>query len=188
VNRIETIALTRYVQALCPAQKLDQYSADAWHDVLGDLPLGLAKKAAAMCARQKPFVAPSEIVAAAIRLRRAVRAQIDKEAKEANPPDGGAEYVQWRRKQSAELTAEADRQIADNVYDLTSVDLTEDLSSPGAMFGSHHTLTRIDGRREIEPPRRIEDEPTVPLAEVLARARAIRDANREQAPAEDATA
>lgn len=31
----EAIMLCRYVQALCPAQKFDQYTPDAWLDALG---------------------------------------------------------------------------------------------------------------------------------------------------------
>jgi len=182
MNHTETIELTRYVQALCPAQKLDQYSADAWHDVIGDLPLGLAKRAAAACARQKPFVAQSEIVAAAIRLRRAVKAQIDREANDVvNPPQGGLAYVEWRRQRSIEATREADRRIARGVYDLTKVDIAEDLGGEEALFNDPRPLTRVDGRPAIEA-KRIEDEPTVPLAEVLAKAREIRDASREPKP------
>ena len=183
MNRTETLALTRYVQALCPAQKLDQYSSDAWHDVLGDLPIGLAKRAAAACARQKPFVSPSEIVAAAIRLRRAVKAQIQREVDETGilPPLGGLEYVAWRRARSIEATREAYRRIAGGVYDLTKVDIAEDLGGEEALFNDPRPLTRVDGRPAIEA-KRIEDEPTVPLAEVLAKAREIREANREPQP------
>jgi hypothetical protein len=174
MNHTETIELTRYVQALCPAQKLDQYSADAWHDVLGDLPLGVAKKAAASCARLKPFVAPSEIIGAAFRLRRAVCAQVERETEETDAPQDGHAYVAWRRRRVAEIRAEADRRIGGNVYDLSRVDVSGDVYAESEPVA----LDRIDGRPAIEA-RRIEDEPTVPLAEVLEKARAIRDASRE---------
>lgn len=57
----ETVMLARYVRALCPQQKFDEYTADAWHDVLGDLPLNDARAAAAAVARRQPFVSPAEI-------------------------------------------------------------------------------------------------------------------------------
>lgn len=58
----EAVVLTRYVKALCPQQKIDTYTPDAWHDLLGDLPLGEARAAAAAVARRQPFVSPSEII------------------------------------------------------------------------------------------------------------------------------
>ncbi|SFY52098.1 zinc finger domain-containing protein [Streptomyces sp. F-1] len=57
----ETVVLARYVRALCPQQKFDEYTPDAWHDVLGDLPLDAARTAAAAVARRQPFVSPAEI-------------------------------------------------------------------------------------------------------------------------------
>lgn len=59
----ETVMLARYVRALCPQQKFDEFTPDAWHDVLGHCPLGDAREAAARIARNQPFVAPSEILA-----------------------------------------------------------------------------------------------------------------------------
>src|SRR5690606_40823645 len=60
----ETAILARYVRALCPQQKFDEYTPDAWHDVLGDIPLDAARAAAASVARRQPFVSPAEIRAA----------------------------------------------------------------------------------------------------------------------------
>lgn len=59
----ETVILARYVRALCPQQKFDEYTPDAWHDVLGDWPLATARTAAAAVAKQQPFVSPAEIIA-----------------------------------------------------------------------------------------------------------------------------
>ena len=33
----ETLLLTRYVKACCPQQAMDDFTPDAWHDLLGDL-------------------------------------------------------------------------------------------------------------------------------------------------------
>lgn len=58
----ETVILARYVRALCPQQKFDEYTPDAWHDVLADYALADARPAAAAVARRQPFVSPSEII------------------------------------------------------------------------------------------------------------------------------
>jgi hypothetical protein len=61
MNSQEAAVLCRYVRALCPQQKFDEFTPDAWHDVLGDYQLTDARQAAARIARRQPFVAPSEI-------------------------------------------------------------------------------------------------------------------------------
>ncbi|MFD0384643.1 hypothetical protein ACFQ2B_27690 [Streptomyces stramineus] len=58
----ETVVLARYVRALCPQQKFDEYTPDAWHDVLGGYPLAAARAAAAAVAGRQPFVSPAEII------------------------------------------------------------------------------------------------------------------------------
>lgn len=58
----ETVVLARYVRALCPQQKFDEYTPDAWHDVLGDYPLEAARRAAATVAKRQPFISPAEII------------------------------------------------------------------------------------------------------------------------------
>jgi len=72
MNSQEAAVLCRYVSALCPAQKIDEYSADAWFDMLGDLPLPIAKLAAVEVAKRQPFVAPADIHTMVGRMRRAV--------------------------------------------------------------------------------------------------------------------
>lgn len=61
MNRQEAVALARYVKACCPQQAIDEYTPDAWHDLLGDLDLDACRQAAARVARRQPFVAPAEI-------------------------------------------------------------------------------------------------------------------------------
>jgi hypothetical protein len=69
MNPDETVMLARYVRALCPQQKFDEYTPDAWHDVLGDYTLLECRGAAAEMARRQPFVSPAEIIGV-IRQRR----------------------------------------------------------------------------------------------------------------------
>ena len=47
----EVVVLARYVRALCPQQKFDEYTPDAWHDLLGDLSLADCRQAAETLAR-----------------------------------------------------------------------------------------------------------------------------------------
>lgn len=57
----EAVLLTRYVEACCPQQRFDEYTPDAWFDLLGDLDFDDCKEAAKSVARRQPFVAPAEI-------------------------------------------------------------------------------------------------------------------------------
>lgn len=68
----DTVLLVGYVRALCPQQKFDEYSPDAWYDVLHDYSLDEAKTAAASVASRQPFVAPGEIATEVRKQRRAL--------------------------------------------------------------------------------------------------------------------
>jgi hypothetical protein len=48
---------------------MDEYTADAWHDLLGDLDLDECRAAVVAVARRQPFVAASEIRTEAKRAR-----------------------------------------------------------------------------------------------------------------------
>ncbi|MDF2708150.1 MAG: hypothetical protein K0R62_3802 [Nonomuraea muscovyensis] len=74
----ETVVLARYVRALCPQQKFDEYTPDAWHDVLRDYTLAEARTAAAEVARHQAFVAPGEI-ATEVRKQRRTLVSVDAE-------------------------------------------------------------------------------------------------------------
>lgn len=65
----ETVALARIVRASCPQQKFDEYTPDAWHDLLGDLSLNDCRNAVRTVAARQPFVSPSEIRAEVQRIR-----------------------------------------------------------------------------------------------------------------------
>lgn len=71
MDDLESVMITRYVKALCPQQKFDEYTADAWFDVLGPYTLDDCKRSAALIAGRQPFVAPAEIVAEVKKLRNA---------------------------------------------------------------------------------------------------------------------
>lgn len=61
MNAPETLALLRYVTACCPAQKVDEYTPEAWTDLLGDLRYADAKEAARNLAQSQDFIAPKDV-------------------------------------------------------------------------------------------------------------------------------
>lgn len=64
MNPKEAVALTRYVRALCPQQKFDEFTADAWGDVLAPYELDDCRAACVVLARKQPFISPAEIIEA----------------------------------------------------------------------------------------------------------------------------
>jgi hypothetical protein len=123
----ETVVLARYVRALCPQQKFDEYTPDAWHDVLGGYPLTDARAAAATVARRQPFVAPSEIITE-IRRTRAEKAHgfqgpgLPAEIPDADPDEIQAYLAALRQQRSraaagVELKARPVAQLVAGVVD-----------------------------------------------------------------------
>lgn len=69
MNATQSLALTRFVRAACPQQKLDEYTPDAWHELLADLPFTGCKAAVVELAKRQPFISPAEIRTEVRRLR-----------------------------------------------------------------------------------------------------------------------
>ncbi len=63
MKRSDVVKLVAYVTQLAPAQQFDEYTSDAWHDVLGDLPASLdqARTATAAVAKEQQWIYPSAI-------------------------------------------------------------------------------------------------------------------------------
>lgn len=136
MNEEETVVLARYVRALCPGQKFDEYTADSWHDVLADFALVDARAAAASVARKQPFVSPAEIIAE-IRKQRDDRAAgfqgpgLSAEVPDADPDDvqaylsalrglrtRAADGLPMRRRPVAELVAGIGHKVPDEVAEV----------------------------------------------------------------------
>ena len=58
---LESASLCRFAKACCPQQAFDEYTPDAWHELLGDLSFADCKEALTAVVRRQPFVAPAEI-------------------------------------------------------------------------------------------------------------------------------
>jgi hypothetical protein len=71
VNDSEVVALCRYIAALTPAQQWDEFTADAWADILpGDLTLDDARAAVIVIKQRQQWVDPSDIIAEVRQARR----------------------------------------------------------------------------------------------------------------------
>ena len=139
--KTEAAALCRYLQACCPQQKFDQFTSDAWFDLLADMPYGLAKLAAQRVASRQPFVSPSEIIATAKAMRKAVDPHITRlldDIEGAAPSDPDTDWIAWckgRRERVAYL-----------------VDLA--IATKAATFGDEllEQVTAVDaGRLPLQP-------------------------------------
>ncbi|MEV5911095.1 hypothetical protein AB0M00_19605 [Streptomyces chartreusis] len=97
----EVVVLAAYVHALCPAQKIDQYTPDAWIDVFEAVPqfsLADCREGASRVAGRQPFVAPAEIIAEVRKLRETRLADFQYEPVEG---ETGKESIARRRAQVA---------------------------------------------------------------------------------------
>lgn len=68
----EATALLAYIKQVAPHQRIDEYTADAWADVLEDVTFEPARLAAKRLLKRQPFVAPSEIIAEVARHQREI--------------------------------------------------------------------------------------------------------------------
>lgn len=65
----EAVALCRFAKACCPQQAFDEYTPDAWGELLSDLRFEDCKTALTNVAKRQPFVSPAEIRAEVKRIR-----------------------------------------------------------------------------------------------------------------------
>jgi hypothetical protein len=81
MKRSDVVALVAYATQLQPAQQFDEYTADAWFDVLGDLKADAsqARQATAAVAKTERWIYPS-----------AIRAELETLLRNANPPERAA--------------------------------------------------------------------------------------------------
>ncbi|MEU1309455.1 hypothetical protein ABZ419_11250 [Streptomyces cinnamoneus] len=108
MNEEETVMLARYVRALCPQQRFDEYTADAWHDLLSPYSLDEARAAVTRhIAAGNAFVAVGEIVT---EIRKARNDRLDRHT-EAEPPAGDLGDRTYKAALLAERRAIADGRI-----------------------------------------------------------------------------
>lgn len=98
----EAVKLCRMVKAICPAQAMDEYTPDTWHELLGDLDLGVAVAAVKELGQTHRFIAPADIHAEVARRRREILASTTTAAEPEwlaalDGDEHTAAYLQWRR-------------------------------------------------------------------------------------------
>lgn len=101
----EVVVLTRLVKAACPQQVIDEFTPDAWFDLLGDLSLADCKAAVATVGKSQPFIAPCEIRAEVRRIR---DNRFDRAAIPAPPPELADDFPAYRAALHAARVAAAD--------------------------------------------------------------------------------
>ena len=65
----EAVMLCRFAKACCPQQQFDEYTPDAWFELLNDLRFEDCKQGLLDVVKTQPFVSPAEIRAAVRRVR-----------------------------------------------------------------------------------------------------------------------
>lgn len=125
----ETVALLRIVRAVCPAQKFDEFTSDAWAELLDDLRLDDCTLAVKHLGRRQPFIAPSDIRSEVKRIR---KDRLDRVPFPAPPPDlTPLETIAWQR--------QVTREIADGTYQHPS-----ELVGTRPMPAIENTFRRVD--------------------------------------------
>lgn len=104
MNNREAVMLVRYVRALCPSQKIDEFTPDAWSDVLAGYELDDCRAACVALAARQPFIAPAEIIT---EVRKARRARLENFVYEPDGLETPEEYLDNYRRQIATVASGA---------------------------------------------------------------------------------
>ncbi|MFF4552761.1 hypothetical protein [Streptomyces sp. NPDC001422] len=154
MNSQEVAALVRYVRATCPQQRIDEYTADAWYDVLFPFTVDEARTAiAAHVAAGNAFIAAGEIVTS-IR-----RARSDRMARHTDPtpaadPDNVAAYQAELR---ATRAAVATGQQQPAHHELTAGPMHPDVAARLRTLGTYvprQVDDALDAYRPVKAARR----------------------------------
>lgn len=121
MNHVETVQLTYTLQAICPAQKIDRYTPDAWQPILADISYDDAMAAITAIARNhdsRPlFIDPRQILNQA---RKTKADTYERNPPQTPPPTDPQQYLQWARS--------GGREIARNNDDVPAIE--SDILSP----------------------------------------------------------
>lgn len=105
------VVLTRYVRAHCPAQKIDEYTAEAWLETFNALPfpvsLNDAKAAVIQLGTEHDFIAPKDIVEVLreVHAERMRQARLQREQQQRNDPE-------WQERERRSIQHEMDMKTA----------------------------------------------------------------------------
>lgn len=93
----EAVILCRFARSICPQQHFDEFTPDAWGEVLGNLRLVDCKEALVELATKQPFVSPAEIRTEVRRIRRQRTSDFGvlPDPPSSIDPDDTAAYCAW---------------------------------------------------------------------------------------------
>lgn len=94
----EAVMLSAYVENACPQQKFNEFTGEAWGDLLADVRYVDALEAVKTLGKKQPFISPSEIIAE-VRVVRSKRIA-DEVVHSLHPPadldpDDPKAYIAW---------------------------------------------------------------------------------------------
>jgi hypothetical protein len=153
MNSQQAAVLCRYVRALCPQQKFDEYTADAWHDVLHDYLLEEARTAAATLANRQAFIAPGEIATEIRRMRADRMTRHTDPTPRANPDDVHAYKAELRATREAVATGQQEP----DTHELTAGPMRPDVAARLKTLGTYvpqHVDELLDEYRPVKAARR----------------------------------
>lgn len=157
----EAVRLIAFVTQISPAQKFDEFTADAWHALLEDVPFGDSLEAVKRIGRRQPYVAPADVIAEVRVIRRERLDRADATfAYDGNPDD----VVGYKRALAAHRRA-----IGDGAEPPAAPELTVSVP-PAAISGVFQRPPRAETRKAIEAAPK--DRRGGPSEESLAYARA----------------
>ena len=158
----ETVLLAAYVKACCPQQAMGEYTPDAWHDLLGDLPLDDCRAAVMAVAKRQPFVAPAEIRAEVRKIR-------DDRLSRTPVPAPAAELADEPGRYQMAVRREVKR-IADGL------DIRKAIGKGGKPLPGDPPAEWQQAREAIRPPELAPTDPRLIAAEQAAESRRLRGA------------
>lgn len=93
MNEQEIAQIIGFVHALCPAQKMDEYTPDAWELVLEDIAFADARAALKTLGLQLRFIAPADIAGEVRKIRTARIATYVEAEPDIDDPDDAMAYI-----------------------------------------------------------------------------------------------
>jgi hypothetical protein len=153
MNSQQAAILCRYVRALCPQQKFDEYTPDAWHDVLRNYLLEEARTAAATLAGKQAFVAPGEIATEIRRMHADRLGRHTDPTPNADPDDVHA----YKAEIAATRHAVATGQQPPDTHELTAGPMHPDVAARLKTLGTYvpqHVDEALDEYRPVKAARR----------------------------------
>lgn len=114
----EAAVLSAYAEQCAPQQKFNEFTGDAWGDLLADVRFVDAKEAVIAITRRSPWISPAEIIAEVKTMREKRIAEFGPITPPAEVQDGNAAaYREWWK--------DVQRQIADGDLKPKELDLPE---------------------------------------------------------------